>query len=318
MTVIQINNVSAEIRVMNLNGAVNTVILDKCIYFSVDKERYTPYTTFKGSFILPQYYEEIISIKFIIDGIDVHYGSVDMAKMVFKKGYYRLDIKSRSYTLALGINQPKPGINSNVSLRSILVSNVALKNVTYQLSTKTINYVYLTDNSTLWDAVVAYSLKTYGTYPFIYKTNEVRVTAPTNITSRDYFDNNLIEVYNGSTLSNLISDIHMQDSEGNYETYNLSDNYASLRDIVRHKQIPLDMQWLADTNMALTSRINFAKRGTKYNGIKVLGYLGEELFDKFTYDIENMNKADCVIHKLNISGSNNVIYTTMYQYTDAY
>ena len=303
---------------MSLGGSVSTVTLDKCISFSIDKERYTPYTTFKGSFIIPQYYNEIISIKFFIDSVDVHYGSVDMAKMTFKDGYYLLDINSRSYTLALGLNQPKPGINSNVSLRSILVSNVALKNVTYQLSTKTINYVYLTDNSTLWDAVVAYSLKAYGTYPFIYKTNEVRVTAPTNITSREYYDNNLLEVYNGSTLSNLISDIHMQDSEGNYETYNLSDNYASLRDIVRHKQIPLDMQWLADTNMALTSRINFAKRGTKFNGLKVLGYSGEELFDKFTCDFENSYYTNCAIHKLNISGSNNVIYTTMYHYTDAY
>lgn len=318
MTVIYINNICAEIRVMDSNESVSTVTLYECIYFSVDKERYTPYTTFKGSFIIPQYYEEIISIKFIIDGVDVHYGSVDMAKMVFKEGYYRLDINSRSYTLSLGLNQPKPKINSNVSLRNILFSNVAVKNITYEGGTKTVNYIYVIDNSTLWDAVVAYSLKAYGTYPFIYKTNEVRVNPPTSVKSRDYYDNSLIEVYNGSTLSNLISDIHMKDTEDNYETYNLSDNYASVRDIVRHKQIPLDMQWLADTDMALKSRINYAKRGTKYNGIKVLGYSGEELFDNFSYYLEDKSYSNCKIHKLNISGSNNVIYTTMYHYTDAY
>ena len=81
---------------MSLGGSVSTVTLDKCISFSIDKERYTPYTTFKGSFIIPQYYNEIISIKFFIDSVDVHYGSVDMAKMTFKDGYYLLDINSRS------------------------------------------------------------------------------------------------------------------------------------------------------------------------------------------------------------------------------
>ncbi len=318
MTVIYINNVSAEIRVMDSNQSVHTVTLYECIYFSVDKERYTPYTTFRGSFIIPQYYEEIISIRFIIDGVDVHYGSVDMAKMVFKNGNYRLDINSRSYTLALGLNQPKPEINSNVTLRNIIFSNVAVKNITYEGGTKAINYIYVLDNSTLWDAVVAYSIKAYGTYPFVYKTNEVRVNAPTSVISRDYYDNSLIEVYNGSTLSNLISDIHMRDTEGNYETYNLSDIYASARDIVRHKQIPLDKQWLDYTDIALTSRIDFAKRGTKFNGIKVLGYSGEELFDEFSYYLEDTSYTNCAIHKLNITGSNNVIYTTMYHYTDAY
>ena len=68
---------------MDSSGAISAVSLNKCIYFSLDKERYTPYTTFKGSFIIPEYYEEIISIKFLIDGNAVHYGSVDSAKMTF-------------------------------------------------------------------------------------------------------------------------------------------------------------------------------------------------------------------------------------------
>ncbi len=302
---------------MDSSGAISAVSLNKCIYFSLDKERYTPYTTFKGSFIIPEYYEEIISIKFLIDGNAVHYGSVDSAKMTFKTGFYRLDISSRSYTLALGLNQPKPQINSSVSLSSLLSNNVSLSNVTYETGTKTVNYIYVLENSTLWDAVVAYSLKAYNKYPYIYKTNEIRINAPTSIKSRDYNQSSIIEIYNGSTLSNLISHIHMRDTDGNYEKYNLTDNYAISRDIIRHKQIPLDRQWLADTNMALTSRINYAKRGTKYRGIKALGYSGEELFDKFKYSF-NSTSNTCNIHKLNISGSNNVIYTTMYEYFDAY
>lgn len=303
---------------MNSNGVISTVNLNKCIYFNVNKERYTPYTSFNGSFIINDYYEEIISIKLFIDGNAVHYGSVDMAKMTLKTGFYRLYISSRSYTLALGLNQPKPQINLSVSLSNLLSRNVALKNISYESGTKTINYIYVLDNSTLWDAVVAYALKAYNRYPYIYKTNEIRINLPSDATSRNYYNNSIIEVYNGSTLSNLISHIHMRDTEGNYETYNLINDYAVSRDIIRHKQIPLDMQWLVDTNKALTSRVDYSKRGAKFKGIKVLGYSGEELFDKFAYNFGSSRNQSCTIHKLNISGKNNVIYTTMYQYDDAY
>lgn len=303
---------------MDSNGTISVVELNKCIYFSINKERYTPYTSFKGAFIIPEYYEEIISVKFAIDGADVHFGSVDMAKMTFKSGFYRLDISSRSYSLALGLNQPKPQINSSVTLDNLLSRNVALKNITYETGTKTVNYIYVLDNSTLWDAVVAYALKAYDKYPFIYKTNEIRINVPANAKLRSYDNNSIIEIYNGSTLSNLISHIHMRDTENNYETYNTTDEYAVSRDIIRHKQIPLDMQWLADTDKALTSRIDYSKRGTKYKGIKTLGYSGEELFDKFSYRFGSSANEGCTIHRLDISGSNNVIYTTMYEYEDAY
>ena len=302
---------------MSSSGTITTVNLSKCIYFSLDKERYTPYTTFKGSFIILAQYEEIISIKVFIDDINVHFGSVDMAKMSFKSDYYRLDISSRSYTLALGLNQPKPQINSNVTLDNLLSRNVTLKNVTCESGTKTLNYIYVLENSTLWDAVVAYSLKAYNKYPYIYKTNEIRIHDPQHMIIRTYENDSIIEMYNGSTLSNLVSDIHMRDTDGNYEKYNLTDSYAEERDIVRHKQIPLDRQWLADTDMALTSRIKYSKRGTKYRGIKVVGYAYEELFDRFTYYPDRESRT-CEIHKLNISGSNNCIYTTMYEYDDAY
>lgn len=303
---------------MNTDGTITTVRLNKCIYFNLDKERYTPYTSFKGTFIIPEYYEEVISVRFYIDNNEIHYGSIDMAKMTFKKGYYRLDIVSRSYTLALGLNQPKPQINSVVSLSNLLSRNVTLKNISCESGTKTINYIYVLENSTLWDAVVAYSLKAYGTYPYVYKTNQIRVTAPESPILRDYTGKPIIEKYNGSSLSNLISHIHMRDTDGNYETYNLINDYAVSRDIIKHKQIPMDKQWLADTNKALTSRIDYSKRAAKYRGIKVLGYSGEELFDKFTCEKGDFKFSSSPIHKLNISGSNNAVYTTMYEYIDAY
>lgn len=315
---ILINNVYAVIRVMNVNGIISTARLNKCIYFNLDKERYTPYTSFKGTFIIPEYYEEVISIKFYIDNNELHYGSVDISKMTFKNGYYKLDIVSRSYTLSLGLNQPKPQVNSSVSLSNLLSRNVTLKNISCESNTRTINYIYVLENSTLWDAVVAYSLKAYGTYPFVYKTNQIRVTEPSSSISREYDRNCIIEKYNGSSLSNLISHIHMRDTEGNYEKYNYTDNYAVSRDIIKHKQISMDKQWLANTDMALKSRVDYSKRAAKYRGIKILGYSGEELFDKFTYKYGTQTFSQSLIHRLNITGSNNAVYTTMYEYIDAY
>ncbi len=303
---------------MNSSGTISTISLNNCIYFSLDKERYTPYTTFKGSFIASQYFEEVISVKFFINGTAIHYGSVDMAKLTYNAGNYRLDIASRSYTLSLGLNQPKPQINSSVTLSNLITRNVSLKNITYESGTKSINYIYVLENSTLWDAIVAYSLKAYNKYPYIYRTNEIRINAPSSIKTRNYGKSSVVDVYNGSTLSNLISHIHMKDTNDVYESYNITDSYATSRDIVRHKQIPLDYQWLSDTNMALQSRIDFAKRGTKYKGIKVLNYSGEELFDKFTYTNYDQTSITGTIHKLNVTGRNNTVYTTMYEYIDAY
>ncbi len=302
---------------MDSSGNISLADLDKCIFFSIDKERYTPYSSFNGSFITSDYYEEIISIEFFIDDYFVHYGSIDKAKMTFKEGNYRLDISSRSYTLALGLNQPTPQINPSVTLDNLLSRNVFLNNVTCEENTREVNYIYVLENSTLWDAVVAYSLKAYGTYPFVYQTNEVRVTRPQNNVSRTY-GNEVLEVYNVSTLSNLISDIHMKDTQGNYDQYNLDNPYAIERDVIRHKQIPLDMQWLSNPIIALSSRINYSQRGAKRKGIKVLGYLSEELFDEFTYYFNNEVIENCIIHKLNITGKNNIVYTTMYQYDDVY
>ena len=57
---------------MNNNGVISTVRLNKCIYFNLDKERYTPYSSFSGTFIISEFYEEVISVDFYINDHELH------------------------------------------------------------------------------------------------------------------------------------------------------------------------------------------------------------------------------------------------------
>lgn len=311
--------VQAEIIIFdNVTHEKSIITTSDVLSFSFIKERYTPYTTLKLSCLLNKKLSNAVAIKFYIDSKLIHYGAIDTLEnnMTDRSGI--ANISTRGFSLALGLNEPTPNINSNVNLTNLLSRNVSLPNVSVQSGTTTIGYIYVLENSTLWDAVVAYSLKAYSTYPYISGTNTIRVTVPSSVKTHSYTKRECISDIHGTDFTNIISHVHMADENGNYGIYNKTNDYAVQREYIRHKQTKLDKQWLADTSGALNKSINFSMRGNRYFGIKYKGYKGEDLMDNLKFPDENLLISVMPISKIKIIGNKNGVFTTVLSYVDNY
>lgn len=290
------------------------------VSMSFVKEWYTPYTAVRLNIISENTIPDTCEVRVFIDSKVIHQGIAD--KMESRKtsdGLYHISLYSRGYTAALGVNQPVPKINSNVNLNDILTSNnISFPNIPCEKNTKTVNYVYILDKDTIWDAIVTYTVKAYKNYPYIRGANTVMVQPPTSPGRFSYSDK-VLELYSGVNLSNLISQINMKDYDGNYETYELKNTYASDRQVIRQSKINLDEQWLSEPQTALEKRIYYANRAARYKAVKVDGYNGEDLFDKMTaacWGVEEITDRD--IHKIEITADKKGVFTKLYTYYDSY
>lgn len=290
------------------------------ISLSFTKERYTPFTSARINLVCDKAVDDAYEVVITVNSKTIHRGIAD--KTVSRKlsdGLYHTNIYSRGYTAALGVNQPVPKINSGVNLNGILTANeITLPFVTCQDSTKTVNYVYVLDKDTLWDAVVAYSVKAYSSYPYIRGSNTIMVTPPDSPESFEYSDN-VLELISGVNLTNLVSKISMKDYDGNYNSYELVNSYAVSRRVIRQTKINLDEQWLSEPDTALKKRIYYSNRSAKFKGVKLYGYNGEDLFDKFTVIDQNVKQIENRdIHKIEITADKRGVFTTLYSYYDSY
>ncbi|MCD7728242.1 MAG: hypothetical protein LUH57_07855 [Ruminococcus sp.] len=60
-------------------------------------------------------------------------------------------------------------------------------------------------------------------------------------------------------------------------------------------------------------------RATSYKAVKVYGYSGEDLFDKFNVKVDGSNFIRLKrIHKIHITANQNGIVTRLYTYFDSY
>lgn len=295
-------------------GSYNTISM------SFVKERYTPYSAVRLNIISETSVPNLCEIRVSIDNKVIHQGVADrMESRKTSDGLYHISLYSRGYTAALGVNQPVPRINSNVNLNDIITANnISLPHISCEQDTKTVNYVYILDKDTLWDAIVAYTLKAYNNYPYIRGSNTVMASPFADPVSFEY-SSSVTELISGVNLSNLISQINMKDYDGNYSTYELENAYAIDRNIVRQNKINIDEQWLAEPQTALKKRIFYSNRAARYKAVKVYGYGGEDLFDKMTVtspDSDDIKARD--IHKIEITADKRGVFTKLYTYYDSY
>ena len=84
-------------------------------------------------------------------------------------------IESRGFTSLLCQNQIEPGLKTNISFNSLMDVYYTLPYVTHEDNSDTGNYIYVKDNSNMWDGVVNLSYKLYGNYPFIREKVQIDV-----------------------------------------------------------------------------------------------------------------------------------------------
>ena len=303
----------AYIKIRNTDGTEFTE--NALLSFSFRKDAYLPYTMLSGRVVSDEkLFANAAEIFLYIGGVSVHHGLIDSLTAETSSGICITSFISRGFTSLLCQNQIEPGIKSGVSINSLMDSFYVLPYVTHENNSDTSSYIYVKNNSSMWDGVVNLSYKLCGTYPFIRGENCVRITPVTQPSSFSYTGQQLLSTGSGIIGRRLISHFHMADIQGQYGTYELADNDVIAQKIVRHKFFELDMEFLRDPQQALVFRDKFACRGWKRLFCTYSGYNGEDLSDVVSFPGVVSER----IAGVSITGNSSGIVTKLSVYRDKF
>lgn len=294
-------------------GKTQRSTLCHCIAFTFEKEQYTPYSLLSASFVSCDTLSDPVDIECTVNNVVVHKGLVDTAVRTKNSSYDILTITSRGYTSALGYNLFASGMKYNVTLSSLINDNYTMPCIdTEEGYIKQANFIWSKENSTVWDAVVNLCLKLEENYPYIKYPDTIRFTKHTPIL-RTFTNSNIISCCHGYDHSRIMSHYHMCDTDGVPSAYNYTNEYATERNIIRHRHIAYDKQWLDTQSLGLSYRAFFSMRGREYNRITYKGFGGEDINDKLSY-----NEKEQYISAVKLVGNKNGIFTTLTAYTDSF
>lgn len=300
-------------------GETERVILDKCLSINFLKERYTPYSIFKGSFYTPEFLGEIVDIEVTVNGKLIHKGVIDRCEQKQLPSHRVITLSSKGYTFSLGYTELAEEIRYGLSLNSLMTAEVTPPFVSCEQSSVTASYLFIKEHSTLWDAIVNLSLKALQSYPYIVYTNKVKFSKPANPFVHEFSDADVVTSFSfGNDFANLISDIHMRGSDGEYNSYNAELPYAQERNIERHKHVAFDKQWLSDMATGLSYRLKFCMRGLGFKSVTYKGFVGEDINDKFSSGISGFETTALDISAVEIKGGKSGVFTTLTAYRDGY
>lgn len=284
--------------------------------FSFVKERYTPYTLLSGIFIGRCVPAEVTAVKLYIGSKIIHHGTADSVVCEYSRGAWRIRLRSLGFSMLLGQNMAEPGIISQPDLTAVIGKAAGAYAVSCQGSTKKVNYVYIKDTSTVWEAACIYAAKAYSTYPYIRGTNSVYCTALSPKT-RDYSEKKIVSYSAGVKLTGLISHAHTQDAAGEWNI-SKTNSFATERHIIKHKYYARDNEWAYDPQAGLSYHIGAGDRGRQYGRLKYAGAELEELLDKANFTAEGLNLTAAEVDRIEMTCSPKGLFTELSFYNDLY
>lgn len=304
---------------LDLNSEESNPIIQLlwCVGFTYEKALYMPYTKLNAVFFVdmePSFKaKNVESVRFLIDGYQIHYGVPDKVSIERCVYGYKVHLSSRGYTQLLVQNEPYPKINSNVDLKSLCSGNLKSNIISYEDPTPTVGNIYVKEGSNVWEAAVAYCIKASGRYPYIKGANYVcmSIFGANNI---DYGDCTICEYIESTDSRMLLSDVYMQELEDDYP-FEAHDDSAAMMKIVRNRYYPLDMQWLFDPQVGLQHKLDYSNRGVREYGLTYKGHKHEQLMDTAIGGgaIDGMK-----INYIKIVGNRKGVFTTVKAYDDRY
>lgn len=252
-------------------------VVDRPVRVRFYKDRFLPATRLSGKVLWDGQVRDVLAVKLRAGGHTLHHGYAEYIAVRREKGRAEVSFSSPGWSNLLSQNEPVPGMNYSMTLDQLLAANVSIPYVTCESGTQQVNYIYVKEHSTIWDAVTAYSRKAYGTFPFIYSNNKVSVQELTG-TARAYGPSAVIGFGTELDRRLMLSKAYMADIDGQY-SYSAVNPQAAADGIVREKYFALDRQWLGNPSEGPAIRVDISKRKYCTAYVKVLGYQGEELFD---------------------------------------
>lgn len=306
--------------ILRLKTANSTItITDRIASFVLEKEAYTPYSqlsvTLYGTFQLAEL-GSVYRAQFFVDDTELHNGTIETLETVRKNGTSYLRLSSRGLTAMLLQNQLEPGLHPQMSLDKLMTQFYTFPaEITWEKDADTSNYLYVKENTSMWDGVANLTYKLYERYPFVCGANEVRMHLPTTYRTFYTQDTSLLSMGITVNQSRIYSDFYMADADGTYGAFHETDAKATARGIVRTKQLALDRQYLYDPQQALAFRRKFAERGLNGVFVEMNGALVVSLGDRLS-DGTLLDQAP--INRIRMVGDRRGVRTRLEAYQDAF
>lgn len=283
-----------------------------CLRFTLLRERYQAFATLYAQFLMDDSPPAPSEAIFRLDGQLLYDGIVEHSECVRESNRYVLKINSRSFSAALTRNQLVPGLHYAVTLQS-LMETYALPNITYDTTMPEISYIYVRENTAMWDSIMAYNYKLNGGFPYIRVPNLLCMTPQTGSDAILLPSGVIRTESSGAECNDMISRIDMADASGEYGSFTRSNPEALSRKIVRVRQIRLDKQYVHNPDDALRWRIDLSNRRLRSRSVSYIGYCGEDI-----EDLVQIGDLCVRVSKIRITGDRNGIRTEDTFYFDPF
>ena len=254
------------------------ITLDRCLRLSLLRDRYQPCAVMHAEFAAEEDCPLPTDLTLTVGGLPVHAGLVQEAALRRENGQCVLSLHSRSYSAALLRNQLVPGIHSDVTLSSLMTA-YQLPHMSYEQVPDTVNYIYVRENTALWDAVIAYSYKRSHEFPYLRTPDLLCVSPQTGTDAVLLPEHRVLLRADCTDTGGIVSRIEMADIDGTPGRFVMDNPEAQRRGIVRVKQIQFDRQYAYSPTEALAFRIACGNRRLFTKRIVYDGYCGEDLCD---------------------------------------
>jgi hypothetical protein len=300
--------------ILRLQAGERVIAETACLAAVLENEAYTPYASLTATFLSRgEEIGEIHSVELEYDGTVVFFGIADNVRQYRRNGAVFVHVQSRSFTSVLAQNELVPGLHANLTIDQLLTGFYSFPHVTYQPYSGT-GYIYVKDGASMWDSVINYAYKLTGHHPYI-RGNRVCLTMPEQCAHVELSPAQVLEWGTTQDTTKFVSTYHMADVSDNYDAYQLENPPAVRAQIVRHKQLLLDKQYLSDPEGALRFRCQFSQRGWRSSYVTYSSYTAEQLCDRVSFGDFMQNACICRIRMVFGSGG---IRTTLWTYEDGF
>ena len=225
--------------------------------------------------------KDIVSAELYYGEDLLHAGLCDRAQVLEQNGITQVQLTSRGYTALMDDTEAYPEINSNVDLAGLISRNLTNSHITAQTGTPTVNYIYVNDNSTVWEAIENYATKAAGAIPFITGANRVCIYGAGQAVSHGGVS--IISDRTEVDTRGVLTKVYMMDTEGAYSYSQEASDLIALG-LSRVRFYPLDRQWLYDPTVGLSAKLRRSRLFMKVRRVTYAGFLGEELYDTWDGD----------------------------------
>ena len=282
--------------------------------FTFIKDIYTPYTYLRAKVASSaQSFLNASEVLLYIDNTLIHHGLADRILYSFENGQSTATLISKGFTSLLMQNQTEPGLKTNISVNSLMESFYTFPYITHEDNSQT-SYIYVNNNSTMWEGIENLAYKISGTYPHIRGTNCVRITPVQNPSVFSYNVQNCLSYGNEINSKRLFSNFHMADINGDFGEYDYQNSEAVSMNIIRHRFFELDMQFLYNPQQALEYRDKYCSRGERRIFASYCGYSGEDLYDTVSFG----SIVSKPVSRVKVTGDSTGIVTEISVYSDKF